>query len=60
MAYSELREKGDASNKQLRRIPPLKRNKKASDLLIHVGTWQGDDLAECLSFVQNTRSSTRF
>ncbi|MBD2187655.1 hypothetical protein [Pseudanabaena mucicola] len=60
MTYSELREKGDASNKQLRRIPPLKRNKKASDLLSHVGTWQGDDLAECLAFVQNTRSGTRF
>ena len=46
--------------KQLRRIPPLKRNKKASDLLRHVGTWQGDDLAECLDFVQDTRSSTHF
>ena len=60
MTYSELLEKGDAINKQLRRMPPLKRNKKASDLLSHAGTWQGDDLAVCLDFVQNTRSSTHF
>jgi hypothetical protein len=52
--------KGDTGAKQLRHIPPLKRNKKASDLLRHAGTWQGDDLAECLAFVQNTRSSTHF
>jgi hypothetical protein len=60
MTYSELHEKGDASNKQLRRIPPLKRNKKAIDLLRHEGTWQGDDLAECLDFVRETRSKTKF
>lgn len=60
MTYSELQKRGDASNKQLRRILPLKRNKKASDLLCYAGTWQGDDLAECLDFVQDTRSSTHF
>jgi hypothetical protein len=60
MTYSELREKGDVSNKQSRRIPPLKRNKKASDLLRYEGTWQGDDLAECLDFVRETRSKTEF
>ena len=52
--------KDDASNKQFCRIPPLKRNKKASDLLRHGGTWQGDDLAECLDFVRDTSSETEF
>jgi len=60
MTYSELRESGDASNIQFRRIPPLKRNKKASDLLRHGGTWQGDDLTECLDFVRETRSKAEF
>jgi hypothetical protein len=60
MTYSELREKGNASNKQLRHIPLLKSNKKASDLLRHARTWQGDDLAECLDFVRETRSKTEF
>ena len=46
--------------KKFRRIPPLKRDKEASDLLRHVGTWQGDDLAECLDFVRETRSKTEF
>ena len=56
----KLREKGEASNKQSRRIPPLKRNKKASDLFRYEGTWQVDDLAECLDFVRETRSKTEF
>lgn len=51
-----IESKGDMSNRQLRRIPPLKRNTKVSDLLRHVGTWQDDDLAECLDFVRETRS----
>jgi|GEM_PF-1476811 len=46
--------------KKFRHIPPLKRNKKASDLLRHGGTWQGDDLSECLDFVRDTRSETEF
>ncbi|OIP70702.1 MAG: hypothetical protein AUK48_13325 [Oscillatoriales cyanobacterium CG2_30_44_21] len=50
----------ESGAKQLRRIPPLKRNKKASDLSSHVGTWQGDDLAECLDFARETRSKTEF
>ena len=52
--------KGDTSNKQFRRIPPLKRNKKASDLLRHAGTWQGDDLTECLDFARKPRSNGHF
>jgi len=52
--------KDDANNKQFRRISPLKRNKKASDLLRHARTWQGDDLAECLDFARDTRSKTDF
>jgi len=52
--------KDNANNKQFRRISPLKRNKKASDLLRHARTWQGDDLAECLDFVRDIRSKTEF
>jgi len=48
--------KDDANNKQFRRISLLKRNKKASDLLRHARTWQGDDLHEYFDFVLETRS----
>jgi hypothetical protein len=53
---NSIEAKEDASNNQFRRILPLKRNKKARDLLRHAGTWQGDDLTECLDFVRETRS----
>jgi hypothetical protein len=44
----------------LRRLAPIKRGTKASDLLKFSGTWQGDDLEECLNFVQETRSKSEF
>ena len=55
-----IESKEDASNKQFRHIPPLKRNKKASDLLRYAGTWQGDDLTECLDFAKKPRSNGQF
>jgi len=55
-----IQPKNDASQKKLRRLSPIKRNKKANDLLKHSGTWQGDDLLECLDYVQETRSITQF
>ncbi len=50
-----IQPKNDASQKKLRRLSPIKRSKKASDLLNHSGTWQGDDLLKCLDYVQETR-----
>jgi len=47
-------------SKQFRLISPLKRNKRASDLLHYSGTWKGSDLTDCLIFVQETRSNTQF
>lgn len=41
-------------------IPPIKRGKKIKDLLKHANTWQGDDLEECLNFVRETRSKSKF
>jgi hypothetical protein len=55
-----IQPKNDLSKEQLRRLSPIKRSKKASDLLSHSGTWQGDDLLECLDYVRETRSSTQF
>ena len=52
--------KNTLTQKQLRRIPPIKRGKKAGDLLQYTGTWQGDDLEDCLRFVKETRSQTQF
>ncbi|MCT7967113.1 hypothetical protein NG799_12265 [Laspinema sp. D1] len=43
----------------LRKLPPLKREKTAKNLLKFAGTWQGDDLEECLNSVQETRSETQ-
>ncbi|MDT9184441.1 hypothetical protein [Limnospira sp. PMC 289.06] len=44
----------------LRKLPPLKRGKTAKDLLKFAGTWQGDDMEECLDSVYETRSETQF
>jgi hypothetical protein len=52
--------KNTVNQKQLRRISPIKRGKKAGDLLQYAGTWQGDDLEDCLRFVEETRSQTQF
>ena len=37
-------------------VPPDQRQSIAEDLLQFVGTWQGDDLEECLDIVYATRS----
>lgn len=44
----------------LRRVLPIKRGAKAGDLLKFAGTWQGNDLEECLRFVDETRSRSKF
>ncbi|MBE9012082.1 hypothetical protein IQ250_17935 [Pseudanabaenaceae cyanobacterium LEGE 13415] len=44
----------------LRRAEPLRQEAKGKDLSKFVGTWQGDDLADCLRFVQETRSQSEF
>ncbi|CAD5920844.1 hypothetical protein PCC9214_00648 [Planktothrix tepida] len=44
----------------LRKLSPIKRGKTAKDLLKFAQTWQGDDLEDCLNFVQETRSETQF
>jgi hypothetical protein len=48
------------SHRLLRCLPPIKRGSKAIDLLKFAGTWQGNDLEECLDFVHRTRSRTQF
>ena len=44
----------------LRKLAPIKRGKKAQDLLRHTGKWQGEDIEECLNNVRETRSATEF
>ena len=39
----------------LRKLSPIKRGKKAQDLLKHTGQWQGEDIEECLNYVRETR-----
>ncbi|WP_017652438.1 hypothetical protein [Fortiea contorta] len=48
------------SDRPLRRLAPIKRGSKAVDLLKFAGTWQGEDLEECLQFVRETRSKAEF
>ncbi|MBD2603315.1 hypothetical protein H6G81_01925 [Scytonema hofmannii FACHB-248] len=55
-----LQNKGSTSDRTLRRLPPIKRGSKAVDLLKFAGTWQGNDLEECLHFVHETRSKAQF
>ena len=44
----------------LRRLSPIKRGIKAGDLLKFAGTWQGNDLEDCLHLVHETRSKAQF
>jgi hypothetical protein len=55
-----IQEKSTVNQRPLRRISPIKRGKKAGDLLHHTGTWHGDDLEDCLRLVEETRSQTQF
>lgn len=55
-----LQDKSSENQRPLRRMAPIKRGMKAGDLLKFAGTWQGDDLEECLNFVKETRSETEF
>ncbi|MBD2249958.1 hypothetical protein [Nostoc parmelioides] len=55
-----LQTRENKSNPPLRRLAPIKRGSKAVDLLKFAGTWQGDDLEECLQFVRETRSKAQF
>lgn len=44
----------------LRRLTPIKRGKKAKDLLKYAATWQGNDLEACLDDLRETRSESQF
>ncbi|ELR96263.1 hypothetical protein [Gloeocapsa sp. PCC 73106] len=56
-----LQLKNDIVNQpSLRRLTPIKRGNKAGDLLKFAGTWQGDDLEECLQLAYETRSLAKF
>ncbi len=39
---------------------PTLRGSTASDLLIFAGTWEGDDLSDCLQLVYDSRSTAEF
>lgn len=41
-------------------IPPEARRSTAAALLKHAPGWAGDDLAEVIATVKNTRTKTRF
>jgi hypothetical protein len=43
-----------------RRLSPVLKGSKAEDLLKFAGTWQGNDLEECLRMVYETRSQAQF
>ncbi|MFM5943806.1 MAG: hypothetical protein ACKO87_15310 [Dolichospermum sp.] len=55
-----IQEKSTVNQRPLRRISPIKRGKKAGDLLHYTGTWHVDDLEDCLRLVEETRSQTQF
>lgn len=55
-----LQNKESTSDRAVRRLAPIKRGSKAVDLLKFAGTWQGNDLEECLHFVHETRSKAQF
>ena len=57
---SSLHNRNSISHRTLRRLPPIKQGSKAVNLLKSAGTWQGNDLEECLQFVNETRSKTHF
>ncbi len=55
-----LTNKSHISQRPLRRLAPIKRGTKAGDLLKFAGTWQGNDLEECLRSVKESRSKAQF
>ncbi|MCY7390908.1 MAG: hypothetical protein LH647_05225 [Leptolyngbyaceae cyanobacterium CAN_BIN12] len=55
-----LQNKEGSSDRALRRLAPIKRGSKAVDFLKFAGTWQGNDLEECLHLVRETRSKAKF
>ncbi|MBW4633440.1 MAG: hypothetical protein KME30_16545 [Iphinoe sp. HA4291-MV1] len=48
------------SQRPLRRLAPIKRGTKAGELLKFAGSWQGNDLEDCLRLVKETRSKAQF
>ncbi|MGD2184029.1 hypothetical protein [Lusitaniella coriacea] len=48
------------SIRPLRKLTPIKRGKKAIDLLQFAETWQGDDLEKCRQFVRDNRTQAEF
>jgi hypothetical protein len=55
-----LQSKSTISQPPLRRLAPIKRGSKAGELLKFAGTWQGNDLEDCLRLVKETRSKAQF
>jgi hypothetical protein len=55
-----LQSKSTISQRPLRRLAPIKRGSKAGELLKFAGTWQGNDLEDCLCLVKETRSKAQF
>jgi hypothetical protein len=55
-----LQSKSTMSQRPLRRLAPIKRGTKAGELLKFAGTWQGNDLEDCLRLVKQTRSKAQF
>ncbi len=55
-----LQSKSTISQRPLRRLAPIKRGTKAGELLKFAGTWQGNDLEDCLRLVKETRSKAQF
>ncbi|MBN8564926.1 MAG: hypothetical protein J0L70_30900 [Leptolyngbya sp. UWPOB_LEPTO1] len=50
----------DLKQLPLQRAEPLQQETKGKDLSKFVGTWQGNDLEDCLHFVRETRSQSEF
>lgn len=55
-----LQSQSTISHRPLRRLAPIKRGTKAGELLKFAGTWQGNDLEDCLRLVKETRSQAQF
>jgi len=51
---AEIKQRGDKSSSVIRR------GSTGQDLLKFAGTWHGDDLEECLEFIDETRSKAKF
>lgn len=54
-----LTSKSTINQRPLRRLAPIKRGTRG-DLLKFAGTWQGNDLEDCLREVKETRSKAQF